>query len=111
MYTSVIESIDIERLRRVNSLTNKSPSTLNSWQEALKTYPEEKKAKIEFAFDYGKNIRYNHSGISSELYFLHPIRIATYAAFFSKSKIKNYPILGLLHNIFELTKINKSEIN
>jgi len=110
MYTSVIESIDIERLRRVNSLTNKSPSTLNSWQEALKTYPEEKKAKIQFAFDYGTNIRYNHSGISSELYFLHPIRIATYAAFFSKSKIKNYPILGLLHNIFELTKINKSEI-
>lgn len=106
----MIKSIDYERLRRENCLTKKSPSTLKSWLKVLNSYPKENKVKIEFAFDYGKNIRYNHSGISSELYFLHPIRVATYAAFFSKSKTINYPILGLLHNIFELTRIDKSEI-
>ena len=75
-----------------------------------KKIQKNKKYKIvKLAYNFSKNICYNHPNLKSSVYFYHPLRVCILS-----TKIKgNSPdlmALCLLHNIFENTQINKNVV-
>lgn len=106
----MLSLIQEERERRIKGLKKVDSIALKAWDDLLLKYENHKSIKLEKAFSFGKNINYNHPGMSSEIYFSHPVRVANYASFFSNYKEIDYPILGLLHNVLELSNTNKRNL-
>lgn len=108
--SEILQPIQIERERRLEGLKKEDSLALELWNFIIGNFNKYDKNKIEETFSFAKSINYKHPNISSEIYFAHPIRVASYATLFSKYKNIDYPILGLIHNIFELSNIDKSEM-
>jgi len=108
--SEILFPIQIERKRRFEGLKKEDSLAFELWDKTIGCFNENDRNKILETFSYAKSINYNHPNISSEIYFSHPVRVATYATLFSEHKNIDYPILGLLHNIYELSEINKAKM-
>ena len=65
---------------------------------------------IEDAINFAKKIPYIHPGLNSNLYFLHPLRVASMVSNIeSESKVSNI-IIALLHNLFEVSTLQFSDL-
>ena len=81
------------------------------WEEALKIVNENEKQQLIDAFNFAKTVEYDHPGLSSEIYFAHPLRVAALAILFSNENPVEAGIVGLLHNVFEVSTISSEVID
>lgn len=96
--------IPIERQYRIIGRFRPDPRALDLWNQALNSLQNsEDLFMLSNAFAYAKEIKYRHEGMSSEIYFTHPMRTAAYALLCEECQNIEFGIIGLLHNIFELS--------
>lgn len=88
-------SIEYEKI-----LVNKITHSLN----------ENQKVEIHNAIQFGRNLKYDHPGLDSNQYFLHPLRVATLVTDYIINFNLNDLICALLHNALEVATISQSEL-
>ncbi len=101
---SYLNEIHIEREARLKGRMVSDPNAIILWNRAiydLNTKAE--KHKLIKAFNFAKRIKYQHEGLASDIYFAHPIRVAALSLLSQKSINVDTGIIGLLHNVFELS--------
>tara|TARA_B110000971_G_scaffold145678_1_gene148764 strand:- start:3623 stop:4291 length:669 start_codon:yes stop_codon:yes gene_type:complete len=105
-----IGSIAEERRRRVLAQTNPDTKAVKDWVEVCSLFNEKENKQLDIVYDFSKRIKYKHEGLSSEIYFSHPLRVASLVAIISEMKSINYPILGLLHNVIEVSDVSTTSL-
>ena len=99
-----LDEIGIEKKRRHIGRDMPDPHAVVLWDRAISLIEcDNKKEKLIEAYNFAKSIKYRHIGLSSEIYFAHPVRVAALALLSQKDKSIDLGIIGLLHNIFELS--------
>jgi (p)ppGpp synthase/HD superfamily hydrolase len=107
-----LKDINTEKQIRLDGRTKPDPNASLLWQQATLEISSQNDLKILLkAFEFAKKIEYSHVGLSSEVYIAHPIRVASLALLFFKRNCIEAGIIGLLHNVFELSNINFQEIS
>uniref|UniRef100_UPI00404750A5 HD domain-containing protein n=1 Tax=Algoriphagus sp. TaxID=1872435 RepID=UPI00404750A5 len=108
-----LKNIDLEREKRIKIMQNYVPDDQLKWHEIVNNIKDAQlRSKLLTAFDFAQSIKYNHVGLKSNVYFTHPIRVS-YMAMLSQTKeidILEAGIVGLLHNVFELSNHEIGEI-
>lgn len=108
-----LKNIDLEREKRIKIIQNYVPDDQLKWHEIVNNIKDTQlRSKLLTAFDFAQSIKYNHVGLKSNVYFTHPIRVS-YMAMLSQTKeidILEAGIVGLLHNVFELSNHEIKEI-
>jgi (p)ppGpp synthase/HD superfamily hydrolase len=66
--------------------------------------------QIESVRIFAEKIEYQHPGMASMEYFLHPVRVAALAGVLSNQNNLMAAKVGLLHNVYELTQVEKNLI-
>lgn len=81
------------------------------WKKIQKKIIRNKKFdKVKIAYNFSKNVNYHHPGLSSSNYFYHPLRVCILSTKINLGLSPKLMTLGLLHNIFETTNIQKNLI-
>lgn len=107
----LLDNIETERKRRLLGLNYPDPHSKILWEKVLSsTKNNQDKTKLLIAYNFAKKIEYNHPGMNPDIYFAHPLRVASYSYLHSNSSNINLAIIGLIHNIFELSSLSKSNI-
>ena len=107
----LLDSVKVERNRRLNGLLNVDPHAEYLWNKVLKLVESnEDKTKLLKAYDFAKKIDYKHDGMISDIYFAHPKRVASYSFLHTQQSNIDVAIIGLIHNIFELTDYSEQFI-
>lgn len=90
---------------------NKDIKANKEWSLLSRKIKYKKKfTRVFLAYNFSKNLNYTHPGLSSDVYFDHPLRVCLLSI---KLKNKNLPdlmTLCLLHNVFETSKISEKII-
>ena len=102
--------IENESIRRERVFKTGDPMATNFWKLTLKSFGNSNKEILNETYNFSINIDTNHKGLSKTAYFSHPLRVASYAAFLTGFKSPSFPILGLIHNIFEVSDIDYENI-
>ena len=68
------------------------------------------KKKLLNAFQFSKGINYKHKKISQKVYFSHLVRVSSLSMDSQKREVEKFGILGLLHNILEVSDVKKDYI-
>ncbi len=106
-----LENIKIERNRRLKGLLSVDPHADFLWNVVLSLVEDiDDKTKLLSAYYFAKKIDYKHDGMSSEIYFAHPKRVASYSFLHTRNKNINLAIIGIIHNVFELTNYSEEYI-
>lgn len=99
-----LRDISTERQSRLDGRQKPDPMARNLWNQAINSIQDmEDLRKISRAFEFAKKIEYRHMGLSSEIYFMHPMRTAAFALLCKECQNIDFGIIGLLHNVFELS--------
>lgn len=107
------KKFNYELQRRKKWLKNNSDLEAdNEWYDIKKNLILKKKKieKLDLAFNFAKNVLYNHPGLTSSIYFYHPLRVCILSSKIYKNTSINLMTLCLLHNIYETTNISKKII-
>mgnify|MGYP001213837705 CR=1 FL=1 len=101
-----------ELFRRQNWLrNNEDKKAINEWQFIYKNIKKNKEfQKVHIAYNFSKNLNYKHPGLSSNIYFYHPLRVCIMSTKLNSKKSAELMTLCLLHNVFETTDINEKII-
>jgi (p)ppGpp synthase/HD superfamily hydrolase len=110
--SSYLNEINIEREARLKGRMIPDPNAIVLWNRAINDLNsiEEKDILIK-AFNFAKGIKYQHEGLASDIYFAHPIRVAALSLLSQKSINVDTGIIGLLHNVFELSNTTVDSIS
>jgi (p)ppGpp synthase/HD superfamily hydrolase len=104
-----LKSIKIERIRRINATKDIDEIALKDWNVLIKKKINENEIKkINFAYDFAKKLKYDHS--NSNLYFSHPLRVANMVLLHKRTVEIELIILALNHNILEVSNLSKKKI-
>ena len=109
-FEKTIDTISIERQRRINSLEFPDSNAMQLWELMCKNYTIDHKSSLQYAFDFAYNLNYKHPGVSSKVYFSHPLRVASFSGILSEKRSINYPILGLLHNVLDVSMVKAKSL-
>jgi (p)ppGpp synthase/HD superfamily hydrolase len=105
-FLEILDSIDIERQRRTLGLIKPDPHALILWNRAIESLKNEtERIRLKNAYEYAESIEYKHVGLTSEIYFSHPLRVGALSILISGSAKADIGILGLLHNVLEVSNI------
>ena len=110
IFNLYIDKISVERERRLVGRKTADPRANFLWEEALKTVNKDEKNVLKDAYNYSKTIVYEHPGLSAELYFAHPLRVASLAILLADKSPVEAGVIGILHNVFEVSKTSFDEI-
>lgn len=111
VFNNYIDEISEERERRLLGLNKVDIRAEYLWEEALNTVSIEEKNELITAYDYAKTITYDHPGLSAEIYFTHPLRVASYAILLADEFPVEAGKVGLLHNVFEVSTTSYDDID
>ena len=75
-----------------------------------KNKKKKKFSKVFLAYNFSKNLIYYHPGLSSEVYFDHPLRVCLLSTKLKKENLPELMTLCLLHNVFETSNISEEII-
>ncbi len=101
-----LDSIKIERERRLLAKSNPDPHAKVLWKLAIESCVKEStKLTLLSAYELACGLDYRHGGLSSEVYFAHSLRVASLSILFSEDKLE-VGIIGLLHNVLEVANIS-----
>ncbi len=109
-FDEIIDTISIERQRRINCLKSPDSKAIKLWELMCRNYTKDHKSSLYDAFDFANNLNYKHPGVSSKVYFSHPLRVASFSGILSEKKSVDYPVLGLLHNVLEISAVKAKNL-
>lgn len=104
----ILDNIDLERDRRLLVHSRcPDPHAVELWNRAFNELRNDtERGKLTAALNFAKGIGYKHPGLSSEAYFSHPLRVSAMAMLVENSHDSEIGILGLLHNVLEVSDVN-----
>jgi (p)ppGpp synthase/HD superfamily hydrolase len=99
-----LQDTNIERQTRLDGRIKPDPAAFALWNRAVEMVsgPEDKALLLK-AFSFARDIRYGHEGLTSDIYFAHPVRVAALSMLSQDNGDVTIGIIGLLHNVFELS--------
>jgi (p)ppGpp synthase/HD superfamily hydrolase len=103
-------NIDLERARRLRVFGKADEQAFIDWEEAVSGMGEPAGSDLARAFDFARLLKYRHSGLSSSAYFSHPVRVASMALTMDSEATPENGIVGILHNVLEVSDTSVSEI-
>jgi len=107
----ILDDIGIERRRRLLGLLEPDPHSIDLWSKASKSLMNDAERELlEHAFRFAKAIKYRHVGLNSDIYFSHPLRVASIAMLISESKKSEIGVLAILHNVLEVSDVSLNEL-
>jgi len=80
------------------------------WEQALNQLSAQETAQAKSVLEFAKSISYNHVGVSSQEYLLHPIRVASFGGLLNIGNRLLSIKTGLLHNVYELADVTSENI-
>lgn len=99
-----LKDIKTERQFRLDGRTIADPNAIDLWKRALNSIQDKEDLELlSSAFEFANKIEYRHMGMSSGIYFMHPLRTAAFALLCEERDNIDFGIVGLLHNVFELS--------
>lgn len=110
-FQKTIGSISEESRRRILAQTTLDVKAIKEWERVCDVFNEWENKQLVSAYDFSRKINYKHEGLSSEIYFSHPLRVASLATILSEMRSIDYPVLGLLHNIIEVSDVSKADLS
>jgi hypothetical protein len=109
---NILDDIELERNRRLLGLLKPDPHALVVWSRAMANLPNDaERSRLAFALQFAKEIDYHHVGLTSEIYFSHPLRVSALALLISGSQDASTGILGILHNVLEVTDVSLATLS
>jgi len=99
--------------RRKNWLRNNNDKKADKDWKAIFQKIEKNKdfENVRLAYNFSKNLKYDHPGLDSHIYFYHPLRVCLLSTKINQNLSSELMTLCLLHNIFETTDIDPSIIS
>lgn len=86
-----LSEINIERANRIKGRLTPDPNAILLWNVAINDIQSfEKKEKLIEAFNFARSIDYKHEGLSKEVYFAHPVRVAALSLLSQRSNNTMY---------------------
>jgi len=105
--SEVLDNIGLERRRRLLGLLEPDPHALVLWHRAIAALQDdEEKTRLADAFIFAKEIKYRHVGLTSDIYFSHPLRVAGLATLVSGARDAGVGVLAILHNVLEVSDVS-----
>jgi (p)ppGpp synthase/HD superfamily hydrolase len=105
-----LDTIDVERARRIEGRVNPDPHAQVLWRQALKVTSRAESHRLGTAYDFAETIEYAHEGLSGAVYFAHPVRVAALSVLSQSPPSFECGVLGLLHNVLEVSAISKARL-
>jgi (p)ppGpp synthase/HD superfamily hydrolase len=106
-----LNSIQDERELRLDALKNNGKGVATHFLERLKEkFKGDDYLQVINAYDFAVNIDYDHVGLSSDAYLVHPLRVAEMVAGLSQPLEIDYVIIALLHNVLEVGGVDIKEL-
>lgn len=106
-----LDSIATERQRRLNGRVTPDPHAHVLWTRALDLQVSlAARNRLGVAQEYALGIPYRHEGLSSDIYAAHPLRVAAMALLTLASSGVDAGIVGLLHNVLEVSDVSEFEL-
>ena len=104
-------NISDESKRREGLYKTGDPVAIKLWGLTLKKFGKKDREILNDSYNFTKNIDFKHKGLSKTAYFSHPLRVASSASLLTDFNSTLFPILGLIHNVFEVSKMDYGTIN
>ena len=105
--SDILDDIGLERRRRLLGLLQPDPHALVLWGRAMAALPDEvQRSRLVHAFQFAKAIKYRHVGLTSDIYFSHPLRVSALAILLSGAKDAGTGVLAVLHNVLEVSDVS-----
>ena len=95
----LLSTIEKERNLRLKGRFIIDPHADLLWNKALSLTNATNKTKLLEAYNFARKIKYDHEGLSSTIYFAHPIRVASLAMLYYDEINLDLGILGLIHKL------------
>ena len=106
-----LKSSSHERERRLEGQKYPDPQVDVMWHQALDLVKDsQSKTRLLAAHVYACSIDYKHGGLPSAIYLSHPIRVAALALLSEGSADADSGVIGLLHNVLEVSQVSKDAI-
>ena len=103
----ILDDMATERERRLRGLHEPDPHARELWKRALAALPKDlEREKLQVAFQFAKEIKYHHVGLTSEIYFSHPLRVAAIGLLIDNVPDSRVGVLAILHNVLEVSHIS-----
>lgn len=105
--SDILNDIGLERRRRILGLLEPDPHALVLWSRAMAALPDDaERDRLAHAFRFAKEIKYHHVGLTSDIYFSHPLRVAALAILISGAQDAGTGVLAVLHNVLEVSNVS-----
>jgi hypothetical protein len=109
--SGVLEDIGLERQRRLLGVLKPDPHAFFLWNRAAAVLVNNaERERLAHAFRFAKGVKYRHDGLTSDIYFAHPLRVAALAILLPQVKKVEMGVLGILHNILEVSDVSSDEL-
>jgi (p)ppGpp synthase/HD superfamily hydrolase len=106
-----LDSIAVERQRRLAGRTKADPGAFALWERALHLRGEESyQQPLREAYTLARSLEYAHEGLTGDIYIAHPIRVAAMALLSQPEANVDLGVVGLLHNTLEVSSISSAEL-
>lgn len=107
----VLDSIAVERKRRMDGRETPDGHARTLWHRSLKSPAAAGHVdRLEAAAEYAMALPYRHEGLSSEIYAAHPLRVAALSLLAGTAAGADVGVVGLLHNVLEVSDVNETDI-
>ena len=104
---NMLDDIERERQRRLLGLLKPDPHALVLWNRATAALGDKvQRERLIHAFDFAKQIKYRHVGLTSDIYFSHPLRVAGLATLISGTQDAETGVIAVLHNVLEVSDVS-----
>ena len=110
VFNKYVDDIPTERERRISGIKKFDSRASFLWDECMGIIDEVQKTQLEQVYNYAKRIVYRHVGLSSKIYFAHPLRVASYTILFTEKSPIEAGIIGLLHNVLEVSNTSHADL-
>lgn len=110
--SNILDDIGLERRRRLLGLLEPDPHAIVLWGRAIAALPDDaERERLAHAFRFAKAIKYRHVGLTSDIYFSHPLRVAGLAILISGAEESETGVLAVLHNVLEVSDISVNTLS
>jgi (p)ppGpp synthase/HD superfamily hydrolase len=108
----ILDDIVIERRRRLLGLLEPDPHALVLWSRAMAALQDNaQRERLDHAFRFAKEIKYRHVGLTSDIYFSHPLRVSALATLISGTQVASIGVIALLHNVLEVSDVSSGNLS
>jgi (p)ppGpp synthase/HD superfamily hydrolase len=108
----ILDDIELERRRRLLGLIEPDPHADVLWRSAMAAMLDDsQRDQLSHAFRFAREVNYHHVGLTSEIYFSHPVRVAAIATLVSGTQHSGIGVLAVLHNVLEVSDLSVDKLS